>query len=445
LTLLVAVMLTGSALPGCKRIEAALHALKGEDAKPAEPPPLPVVVGTVGRRDVEVRSEWVATVDGSVNAAIRPRVSGYLISQNYAEGSLLKTGDLMFEIDPRPFVAALENAEAILARTKAEQVKTQLDVNRLTPLVAKKAVSQQELDDAVGANNANLAMIQANQADIAIAELNLGFTKVIAPIDGIAGKANAQLGDLVGPMSPEPLTSMSTVDPLTVYFFATEVEYLRSLKEIDHVSAESMESRPARFELILADGSTFEQRGKFYFADRQVDARTGSIRVGVRFPNPGNMLRPGQFARIRAVTTDLKDAVVVPQKAVIDVQGSFSVAVVKPDSTVEIRPVTLGPAAGSDWVITKGLEGGETIVVEGIQKVRSGGKVKPEPPPPPSPGGTPTAAAATQRPGSGAGAAAAAPAGGVRSAREVHGDDRRGAAAPRPASPNAAPPSGATR
>jgi membrane fusion protein (multidrug efflux system) len=420
-----ALLLAGGILPsGCERIEAALHALKGGDAKPAEPPPLPVVVGTVGRRDVEVLSDWVATVDGSVNAAIRPRVNGYLIAQNYTEGSLLKTGHLMFEIDPRPFIAALENAEAVLARTRAEQIKTQLDVDRLTPLVVKKAVSQQELDDAVGANNANLAMMEANKADIDLAKLNLGFTKVIAPIDGIAGKANAQIGDLVGPMTPEPLTSMSTVDPLRVYFFATEVQYLQSIKELDQVAAEAMADRPARFQLILADGSDFGHRGTFLFADRQVDTRTGSIRIAVQFPNPGNVLRPGQFARIKAVTTDLKDAVVVPQKAVIDVQGSYSVAVVNSDSALEIRPVTLGPSSGSDWVITKGLSGGETIVVEGIQKVRSGVKVKPESPSPTGPGKQAPSAAPRQAAGAAQGPAAAGS--GARSAREVHAGDQRG-------------------
>lgn len=394
---------------GCKRLTQAFHALTGEEEKkPAEPPPVPVVVGTVERRDVKVWGEWIGTVDGSVNAAIRPRVSGYLISQNYEEGSFLKANDLMFQIDPRPFVAALEHAKAALARTQAEQIKTQLDVDRLTPLVAKRAVSQQELDDAIGANEANLAMIEANKADIAIAELNLGFTKVIAPIDGIAGKANAQLGDLVGPASPEPLTSMSSVDPLTVYFFPTEREYYQAAEAISRAAATPLADRPDQFELVLSDGSIFDQRGRFYYADRQVDLRTGAIRVAVRFPNPGNLLRPGWFAKVKTVRKELPDAVVVPQRAVIDVQGSYQVAVVKPDQTVEMRNVTVGSVSGSEWVIAEGLQGGETIVVEGIQKVRAGVKVAPQT-------AAPTAGSATPKPSASATGAAT----GARSARSA--------------------------
>ena len=348
----------------------------------APAPAVPVVVSTVDRRNVEVWGEWVATLDGSVNAQIRPRVSGYLISQNYAEGSLLKTGDLLFEIDPRPYIAALDHAKATLARTKAQQIKTQLDVDRLTPLVAKKAVSQQELDDAIGNNDANLAMIKANEADIVDAELNLSFTKVVAPIDGIAGKANAQLGDLVSPSTPTPLTSMSTVDPLTVYAFLTEREYLGAMATLEQIVNVPLEERPESLELVLSDGAAFEHRGRFYFADRQVDAMTGSIRIAARFPNPGNLLRPGQYARLRAVRERIDDAVVVPQRAVMDVQGAFQVALVRPDGTVEIRGIEVGPTVGSEWVVYKGLDGGETIVVEGVQKVREGTKVSMERAPP---------------------------------------------------------------
>ncbi|HMN97165.1 MAG TPA: efflux RND transporter periplasmic adaptor subunit [Phycisphaerales bacterium] len=383
-------------LAACKRIDQIMRRLEHSQAKSPEPPAIPVEVATVGTRHVDVYGTWVATITGSVDAAIRPRVSGYLLSRNYEEGSFVRSGALLFEIDPRPFTAALDQARATLARSQAEQAKTQLDVDRYTPLVAKRAVSQQELDDAIGNNNANLAQIKANEAMVVDAELNLSFTRVIAPIDGIIGMANAQIGDLVGPASPVPLTTMSTLDPLTVYFFPTEREYLAIAEKVAATAPKPMEEREARYELILADGSTFGQRGTFYFVDRQVDSRTGSIRVGLRFPNPGNVIRPGQFGKVRAVKNSIEDAVVVPERAIADVQGSFQVAVVGHDSTVEMRNVTIGPQDGADRVILDGLKAGETIVVEGIQKVRSGTKVAPQAAKPAAPAATP----ATGRSGS---------------------------------------------
>lgn len=355
-----------------------------KDAKPAAPPPAPVVVARVERRTVEVWGEWVASITGSVDAAIRPRVNGYLIAQIYQEGSPVKAGDLMFEIDPRPFEAALAQAKAQLARSQAEQAKSQLDVDRYTPLAAKRAVSQQELDDAIGNNNANLAQIKANEAEVEQAELNLAFTRIIAPIDGIAGMANAQIGDLVGPLTPVPLTTVSTVNPFTVYFFPTEREYLLQARSLEPLESIPLADRPAKFELILDDRSTFAERGRFSFIDRQVEVLTGTIRVGAQFDNPGNIIRPGQFGRIRVIQKDLPDAIVVPQRAVIDVQGSSQIAIVKADNTIELRSVELGPRSGSDWVIAKGLEGNETIVLEGIQRLRNGTKVAPQLAPPPS-------------------------------------------------------------
>jgi membrane fusion protein (multidrug efflux system) len=397
-------LLLALALPcgaGCERLSAIVEAATGEPKKdaPKEAPAVPVVVGTAQIRDVQIWGEWIGTADGSVNAQIRPRVSGYLLSQNYTEGSLVRTGDLLFTIDPRPFEAALDHAKAALARTQAEQVKTQLDVDRLTPLVVKRAVSQQELDDAIAANKANLAMIKANEADIVDAELNLSFTRIIAPIDGIAGLANGQIGNLASPSSPQPLTTISTVDPIQIYYFATEQQYLKFMTKLGPASALPMDQRPTDFEIQLVDGTLFPQRGRFYFADREVDARTGSIRIAVRAANPGNLLRPGQYARIRAVIEAIKDAVVVPQRAVQDVQGSYQVAVVKPDNTIEIREVIVGSQTGGDWVVSKGLQGGETVVVEGLQKVRPGTKVAPQAAPPPN---SPAAAGASGSPQRGA-------------------------------------------
>lgn len=323
-----------------------------------------------------VKGEWVAIIDGSVNAEIRARVSGHLDAQRYLEGGLVKKGDLLFEIDPRPFQAALADRMARLAKARADQSKTATDVSRLTPLAAKRAVSQQELDDAVSANEANLALIQAAEADVQQAELNLEFTKVLSPIDGIAGKATAQLGELVGPASG-PLTVVSTVDPLRAYFYATEREYLASREQLSKVELVPFAERPERMELLLADGSEFPHKGRFLFMDREVAAGTGAIRFTVQFPNPGNALRPGQFARVRMVMTERKGAVVIPQRAVRDVQGSTEVVVISDDDTAEIRQVKTGERIGSDWVILEGLEPGELIVVEGVQKMRQGTAVKP--------------------------------------------------------------------
>ena len=331
-------------------------------------------------RDVEVWGEWLGTTDGTVNAEVRSRVQGYLIAQEQVEGAAVKKGDLLFEVDPRPFQAVLAQAKADLSRAKAEQGRTELDVARLGPLAGSGAVSQQEYDNARQSNAANKAAVEAAQAAAEQAELNLAFTKVTAPIDGIVGISQSQIGDLVGgPVSPV-LTTISTVDPIRVYFPISEQEYLRFQREIlasERPRAKSGEG--PEIELILADGSVFPHKGAFDVVNRQVDPTTGTIRVAVKFPNPDSLLRPGQYAKVRAVVSTRKRAVLVPQRAVVDMQGVYLVAVIGADNKAAMRPITVGERVGPEWIVTSGLNPGEQVVVEGVQKVRDGTPVNPKP------------------------------------------------------------------
>lgn len=358
---------------------------------PPKPPPPEVEVVQVEQKDVPVWNEWIGTLDGLVNAQIKPQVTGYLLRQTYTDGAFVKKGQLLFEIDPRTFEAALDrtkgqlaNAEAQLATARANQVKTQLDVNRYTPLAKEQAISQQDLDNAIQANEAAQAQVQAAKAqveaakaEVATAQLNVGFTKVVSLIDGIAAIAQAQIGDLVSQSTL--LTTVSTVDPIKVYFPVSEREYLDYVREHpDAAKRGGQESLPP-FELILADGSVYPQKGIFSFADRQVDVTTGTLRLQAVFPNPGNVLRPGQYARIRAITKTAKGALLVPQRAVTEQQGNYQLAVVGSDNTVEIRPVKVGDRVGKQWIIEDGLKPGERVVAEGIQKVRPGAIVNPKP------------------------------------------------------------------
>jgi membrane fusion protein, multidrug efflux system len=371
---------------------------KGEKAGPPGPPVVEVV--DVIQKDVPIYKEWIGTTDGYVNATIRAQVQGYLVKQNYREGDVVKTGQALFEIDPRTFQAALDQAKGALDQAKGilEQSRANVAVQearwatakanlaRVKPLAEQNAVSQKDLDDAVGAEESTRSSVIAAKASVTAAEasvvaaqanadkaaLDLGFTKVASPIDGIAGIAKAQLGNLVGPSSTQELTSVSTVNPIKVYINVSEREYL-STRE----SSEKVEGIP--LELILADGSIFPQKGSFYMADRQVDVTTGTLKIGAVFSNPGNLLRPGQYGRIRAQMSVLRGALLVPQRAVGDVQGSFMVAVVGPDNKVDIRRVKPSEKAGSLWVIDEGLKPGEKVVAEGIQKVRQGMTVSPKP------------------------------------------------------------------
>ena len=355
--------------------------LGGGCAKKAPPPAteLTVEVVTVTPKDVPIYKEWIGTLDGYVNAQIRAQVTGYLLTQDYVEGSEVKKGDLLFEIDPRPFQAALDQAKGKLAQDKAQLGKTELDVKRYTPLAQQNAISQQELDDAIQANLAAEASVKADEAAVETANLNLGFTKLIAPIEGIAGVAQSQIGDLVGPGGPV-LTTISTINPIKVFFNASEQSYLAYRRQYTNAAVRATHEQELELQLILADGSVYREPGKFFFASREVNQTTGTLLLAGLFPNPENILRPGQFARVRARTETRKDALVVPQRAVAELQGSHQVIVVDKQNKAHIVPVETGDRTGSDWIIEKGLHPGDRVVVEGTQKVvKEGSPVKTQP------------------------------------------------------------------
>jgi len=424
---------------------------KSNDGVKAAPRPLDVEVVQVKQDDVPLYSEWIGTTEGIVNADIKGQVTGYLLRQDYKEGSFVKKGDLLFEIDPRPFRAVLDQAngqlaqfkgqleqansqvvqaeaqvaqansqllqaQAQLAQAEANQVKTQLDVNKYAPLAEQKAVTQQDLDNAVQANVVAKAQVEASKAGVETAraqlryanaqigsakaatktangqvenaeaavktaQLNLGFTRIISPIDGIAGLAQTQVGDLVQPNNSNSplLTTVSTVDPIKVYFTISEQQYLAFSKQNIIEARQGGSVTQIELELILADGSIYPHKGSFYYADRQVDQKTGAIRIAGLFPNPGNILRPGQFGRVRAVTATKDSALLVPQRAVTQLQGGYQVAVVGNDNKIDIRTIKLGDHSGPMWIVEDGLKPGESVVVEGIQRVRPGVLVNPRP------------------------------------------------------------------
>jgi membrane fusion protein (multidrug efflux system) len=356
-------------------------------------PALPVVeVVEVAQEDVPISGEWIGTLDGLVNADVRAQVTGYLQKQGYQEGAFVRRGQLLFQIDPRPFQAALDQslgqlaqAKANLANAQAVQGRTDLDVKRYTPLAREQAASQQDLDNAVQNNLAALATVETAQAQIRTAEaaaetarINLDFTRLTAPIDGIAGQAQLQVGALVTPGSGI-VTSVSTVDPIKVYFTVGEPQYLAWRKRFPTEVSREAADKALRLQLILADGSTYPYEGRFYFADRQVNESTGAIRIAGLFPNPASVLRPGGYARVRAVIRVQRDALLVPQRAVSELQGGYQLAVVGADKRVSIRTVQMGDRIGSRWIVTEGLKPGETVVAEGVQKVRQGMQVSPKP------------------------------------------------------------------
>jgi membrane fusion protein (multidrug efflux system) len=335
-------------------------------------PPPEVLVAPAATRDVPVYREWVGTVDGSENAQIRARVTGYLLKRDYAEGSLVKKGDMLFEIDPRPFEASLAEAKSQLEQGKALQLASQANYERNKQLWDKKVISEQEYTNATQLNEANVAKVGALQASVEEATLNLGFCKIASPVDGIAGNAQAQVGDLVGTATSTVLTTVSTLDPAKLIFPVSEGDYLQASARVEEIMKKPLDQRSETIELILADGSTFPQKGRLFSVNRQVNESTGTILVTALLSNPGNLLRPGFFARARILTENLKDAVVVPQRAVSEVQGSFQLGVVGADGKAEIRPVKVGPKIGSDWVVASGLNAGEKVIVEGLQKIKSG-------------------------------------------------------------------------
>ena len=350
---------------------------KQETSSTSSQPAPEVAVVEVVQKDVPVYSEWVGTTEGLVNAKIRAQVSGYLVKQSYTEGSFVKKGELLFELDPSKFKAALDQAQGDLAKAQALLLKTKLDVERDTPLAKQGAISRKELDDSIQAYAAAKGSVAAAQAAVEQAKLNLSWTRITAPIDGVIGIAKAQIGDLIDANSE--LTSMSTLDPLRVYFPISEQEYLGAAEKLQQAYSTPEEDKKARLILILSDGSTYPHQGKFFLADRQVDVKTGTIRVAALFPNPGNLLRPGQYARIRAVTKTHEGALLVPQRAVSELQGNYQVVVVKADNVAEIRPVQVGERIGSMWIISRGLQPGERVVVEGLQKLKAGMTVTPTP------------------------------------------------------------------
>jgi membrane fusion protein (multidrug efflux system) len=343
------------------------------------PPPAPEVkVALVIQKDVPVYSEWVATLDGYVNAQVRPQVSGYIIRQNYKEGSLVGKGQVLFEIDPRPFKAALDRAKGDLAQAQAQLGKSTLDVERDTPLAKARAIAQSQLDNEIQAKLGAQAAIESNRAMVEQAELNLEWTKVTSLVDGIAGIAQVQIGNLVGPNSV--LTSVSQVDPIKAYFPISEQAYVLAQEQSSAVPAKHAVSFfGSSLDLILTDGSIYRRKGKILLADRQVDPSTGTIRIVAAFPNPGNVLRPGQYGRVHVETNMKRSALLIPQSAVTQSQGSYQVAVVGGDHKVSMRAVRPSETVGTMWVIDSGLKPGEQVVVEGLQKLKEGILVIPKP------------------------------------------------------------------
>jgi membrane fusion protein (multidrug efflux system) len=355
------VLLAGFLLFGCGKEQKAQ-------------PQVPIVeVAEVIQKDVPVYAEWVGTLDGTVNATLRAQVQGYLIKQNYKEGDFVKKDQVLFEIDPRPYQAAIEEAKGQLAQAKAHWQTAKANLVRIRPLAEHGAVSKKDLDDAIGTEESTRASVMSAKAALEKAQLNLEWTKVTSLIDGVAGIAKAQIGNLVGPGSIVELTTVSTVNPIKCYISLSEQEYLRA--EVQ----KAKRAGKVPLELILSDGSTYPYKGEFAFADREVDVRTGTIRVASIFPNPKNLLRPGMFSRIRAEIGIKKAALVIPQQAVTEIQGRYLVAVVNPENKVSIKPVKVGQWFGELWVIDGGLQAGEKIVAEGTQKVREGMVVNPKP------------------------------------------------------------------
>ncbi|HEX3100322.1 MAG TPA: efflux RND transporter periplasmic adaptor subunit, partial [Pyrinomonadaceae bacterium] len=415
--------------------------------------PIDVEVVAVEQHDVPLYSEWIGTTDGMINADIKAEVSGYLLRQDYKEGSFVEKGQLLFELDPRPFQAALDQAngqvaqyqgqleaataqvsqaeaqvaqaksqilqaQAQVAQSEANETKTRLDANKYGPLFEQRAVTRQELDNAVQSNivakaqvaatkagvetaraqlraaeaqirTANAAMSTAKgqirnaQAAVRTAELNLGFTRVVSPISGIAGAAQAQVGNLITPTSSS-LTTVSAVNPIKVYFSLNESDYLAFTKRKLITGRAGATTAAIELQLILSDGTEYPNKGSFYFADRQIDPKTGSIRLAGIFQNPDNVLRPGQYGRVRAITSRKQDALLVPQRAVSELQGSYQVAVVGAENKIEMRTVKVGDRSDSMWVVEDGLKVGESVVVEGVQKVKAGATVNPKPYTPPA-------------------------------------------------------------
>jgi RND family efflux transporter MFP subunit len=377
-----------AAVAGLIVLAVVFGALRPKHASGAGAVALPVVmVAQVEQKDVELYTEWIGTLAGEVNANVQAQVAGYLLRRDYQEGSSVRKGQLLFQIDPRPFQAALDQANgqlaqaiAQLANAEAVQGRTELDVERYTPLAKLQAASQQDLDNANQNNLAAQATVATDKAQIKSAEaavetakLNLGFTQISSPVNGIADVSRAQVGDLVS-SSSGTLTTVSTVDPIRDYFTVSEQDYLLLKQQFS-----GSDGQRWKLQLILADGTTYSHEGVFYFAGRAVDQNTGSIQLAALFPNPGNVLRPGQYAKVRGVVRTQKGALLIPQAAVTDLQGSYQVDVVGGDDKISIRPVKVGDRVGTQWIIQDGLKPGERVVAQGQQALRPGTTVQPKP------------------------------------------------------------------
>jgi membrane fusion protein, multidrug efflux system len=349
-----------------------------EQASPPKPPDVEVVA--VEQKDVPIYRDWVGTLEGDVNATISAQVTGYLISRNYTEGSLVTNGQVLFQIDKAPFQAALDNANAQLVQAQAQREKYALNAERYKKLVLTKAISQQELDDAVQNEKTAAGQVEAAKAAVEQARLSLGFTTICAPMDGMAGLAKAQVGDLIGPNSGQ-LTSVTKIEPIRVYFSVSQrlLTQMQERRIAEGKPAFRAGERGPELELILATGSIYPQKGYVRFSNNQVDVRTGTVTLVGEFPNPNTLLLPGMFVRVRALLDTQKNALLVPQRAVTDMQGKYLLAVVGADNKVNIRPVTAGERFGEQWVISGNVNAGDRVVAEGIQKVRDGVVVNPVP------------------------------------------------------------------
>jgi membrane fusion protein, multidrug efflux system len=362
-------VLGGAALSGCgSHVNAASTGAR---------PPMKVMVVSAARSDVPVTGEWVGTLDGYVNAQIQPQANGYLIRQDYREGSQVQEGQVLFEIDPRPFEAALQQAQGQLGQAQAQLALAQINVNRDTPLAEAHAIAQSQLDNEVQLKAQAEAAVKTAEAAVATANLNLGFTKVRSLITGVAGQATTQVGNLVSTQSV--LTSVSQLNPIKVYFSISDSEYLALTKQASGGGSDLLHgASKIPLTLMLSDGEVYPQKGHVVFVDRQLDSQTGAIRIAAAFPNPGNILRPGQFGRVKAATEVLHNAILVPQAAVNEFQGQEQVYTVAANNTVHANNVTLGPQYGDNWVVESGLGGGSLVITDNVQKLREGEPVTPE-------------------------------------------------------------------
>jgi len=336
-------------------------------------------VTQVVKGDVPIVREWVGSLNGSENAEIRARVAGYLQKKNYQEGGFVKQGDLLFQIDPRPFEAALDQAKSEVSQEQAVQFATEADFARAQELFDKKVISEQEYENKRQLNRAHVAKTAALEAAVEAAKLNLAFTKITSPLDGIAGLAKAQIGDLVGPGATATLTTVSQIDPIRLYFPLSEKDYKQYANRLKEVMQTPESERKESTELVLADGTVYARKSKFSFVDRQVDPTTGTILTAGNFPNPDHTLRPGQFAKARVAIDEIQGALLVPERALVELQGSYQIGVIGEGNKAEIRPIKIGPRFKGQVVVTEGLNEGDKVIVEGVQKVRPGMVVTPKP------------------------------------------------------------------